>query len=88
MGADSLCIKDMAGMISPQRAYDIIKGVKDEGIKLPIDLHSHCTSGMTGMAYQRAVEAGADILDTAISLYQWWNSCSCDRIYCCCFTRY
>jgi len=67
MGADSLCIKDMAGMISPQRAYDIIKGVKDEGIKLPIDLHSHCTSGMTGMAYQRGVEAGADILDTAIS---------------------
>jgi pyruvate carboxylase subunit B len=67
MGADSLCIKDMAGMISPQRAYDIIKGIKDEGIKLPIDLHSHCTSGMTGMAYQRAVEAGADILDTAIS---------------------
>ncbi|MCJ7572125.1 MAG: pyruvate/oxaloacetate carboxyltransferase [Candidatus Thermoplasmatota archaeon] len=67
MGADSLCIKDMAGMISPQRAYDIIKGVKDEGVKLPIDLHSHCTSGMTGMAYQRGVEAGADILDTAIS---------------------
>ncbi len=67
MGADTLCIKDMAGMISPKRTYDIIKGVKDEGIKLPIDLHSHCTSGMTGMAYQRAVEAGADILDTAIS---------------------
>jgi pyruvate carboxylase subunit B len=67
MGADSLCIKDMAGMISPQRAYDIIKGVKDEGIKLPIDLHSHYTSGMTGMAYQRAIEAGADILDTAMS---------------------
>ncbi|MCX6665088.1 MAG: pyruvate carboxylase subunit B [Euryarchaeota archaeon] len=67
MGADSLCIKDMAGMISPKRAYDIIKGCKDEGIKLPMDLHSHCTSGMTGMAYQRAVEAGADILDTAMS---------------------
>ena len=67
MGADTLCIKDMAGMISPKRAYEIIKGVKDEGIKLPIDLHSHYTSGMTGMAYQRAVEAGADILDTAIS---------------------
>jgi len=67
MGADTLCIKDMAGMISPQRAYDIIKSVKDEGIKLPIDLHSHCTSGMTGMAYQRGIEAGADILDTAIS---------------------
>ena len=67
MGADSLCIKDMAGMISPQRAYDIIKGCKDAGIKLEIDLHSHCTSGMTGMAYQRAVEAGVDILDTDIS---------------------
>jgi pyruvate carboxylase subunit B len=67
LGADSLCIKDMAGMISPQRAYDIIKGVKDSGIKIPIDLHSHYTSGMTGMAYQSAVEAGVDVLDTAMS---------------------
>jgi pyruvate carboxylase subunit B len=67
MGADSLCIKDMAGMISPQRVYDIVRGVKDIGIKLPINLHSHCTSGMTGMAYQRAVEAEIDVLDTAIS---------------------
>jgi len=67
MGADSLCIKDMAGMISPQRAYDIIKGCKDAGIKLEMDLHTHCTSGMTGMAYQRAIEAGVDILDTAMS---------------------
>ncbi|MCX6670825.1 MAG: pyruvate carboxylase subunit B, partial [Euryarchaeota archaeon] len=67
MGADSVCIKDMAGMISPKRAYDIIKGAKEAGVNLPMDLHSHCTSGMTGMAYQRAVEAGADILDTSIS---------------------
>ena len=67
IGADSLCIKDMAGMISPKRAYDIVKGVKDAGIKLPLDLHSHCTSGMTGMAYQRAIEAGIDVLDTAMS---------------------
>jgi pyruvate carboxylase subunit B len=67
MGADSLCIKDMAGMITPQRAYDIVNGCKNAGIKLEIDLHSHCTSGMTGMAYQRAVEAGIDILDTAMS---------------------
>ena len=67
MGADSLCIKDMAGMISPKRAYDIVKGCKDAGIKLEINLHSHSTSGMTGMAYQRAIEAGIDILDTAIS---------------------
>jgi len=67
MGADSVCIKDMAGMISPKRAYDIIKGTKEAGVNLPMDLHSHCTSGMTGMAYQRAVEAGADILDTSMS---------------------
>ena len=67
IGADSLCIKDMAGMISPQRAYDIVRGVKDAGIKLPIVLHSHCTSGMTGLAYQRAADAGIDILDTAMS---------------------
>ena len=67
MGADSLCIKDMAGMISPKRAYDIIKGTKEVGVNLPMNLHSHYTSGMTGMAYQRAAEAGADILDTSLS---------------------
>lgn len=67
MGADSICIKDMAGMISPKRAYDIIKGTKDAGVDLPMNLHSHYTSGMTGMAYQRAAEAGADILDTSLS---------------------
>ncbi len=67
MGCDTLCIKDMAGMISPPRAYDIIKGCKDAGIKAPIDLHSHCTSGMTGMAYMWACDAGVDILDTAMS---------------------
>jgi pyruvate carboxylase subunit B len=67
MGCDSLCIKDMAGMISPQRAYDIIKGCKDAGIRIPIDLHTHSTSGMTGMAYMRAVEAGVDVIDTDMS---------------------
>ncbi len=67
MGCDSLCIKDMAGMISPVRAYDIIKGCKDSGIKVPINLHTHCTSGMTGMAYMRACQAEIDSLDTSIS---------------------
>ncbi len=67
MGCDSLCLKDMAGMISPPRAYDIINGCKDAGIKIPIDLHSHYTSGMTGMSYMKACEAGVDILDTSIS---------------------
>ena len=67
MGCDTLCIKDMAGMISPRRAFDIVKGCKEGGIKAPIDLHSHCTSGMTGMAYMWACDAGVDILDTAMS---------------------
>ncbi|MBN1390035.1 MAG: pyruvate/oxaloacetate carboxyltransferase [Candidatus Thermoplasmatota archaeon] len=66
-GSDSICIKDMAGMISPKRAYDIIKGYKDRGGKCPVELHSHSTSGMTGLAYQRAAEAGVDVVDTDIS---------------------
>ncbi len=67
LGCDSLCIKDMAGMITPTRAYEIISGCKKAGIKIPIDLHSHATSGMTGMAYMEAVEAGVNVLDTAMS---------------------
>ncbi len=67
MGSDSICIKDMAGMISPKRAYDIIKGYKDQGGKCPVDLHSHSTSGMTGLAYQRAADAGVDVVDTDMS---------------------
>ncbi len=67
MGCDSLCIKDMAGMISPTRAYDIIRGCKEAGIDIPIDLHSHKTSGMTGLAYMKACEAGVDVLDTSFS---------------------
>ena len=67
MGCDSLCIKDMAGMISPPRAYGIIKGCKDAGIDIPIDLHSHNTSGMTGMAYMKAIDAGVDVIDTSFS---------------------
>jgi len=67
LGCDSLCIKDMAGMITPTCAYDIISGCKKAGIKIPIDLHSHTTSGMTGMSYMAAIEAGVNILDTAMS---------------------
>jgi pyruvate carboxylase subunit B len=67
LGCQSVCIKDMAGMISPKRAYDIVSGYKEAGGKAPIDLHSHCTSGMTGMAFWAACDAGIDILDTAIS---------------------
>jgi len=67
MGCDSLCIKDMAGMISPSRAYTIIRSCKEEGIRVPIDLHSHATSGMTELSYMKACEAGVDVLDCAMS---------------------
>jgi len=66
-GCQSVCIKDMAGMISPHFADGIIRGYKDAGGKAPIDLHSHYTSGMTGLSYWAACEAGVDILDTAMS---------------------
>ncbi|QSZ26400.1 oxaloacetate decarboxylase subunit alpha [Aceticella autotrophica] len=66
MGADSICIKDMAGILTPYNAYNLIKSLKQE-INIPIQLHSHYTSGMAGMAYLKAIEAGVDIIDTAIS---------------------
>lgn len=67
LGCHSLCIKDMAGIIAPYVVYDIVKGMRDAGITLPIQVHCHYTSGMGAMAYVKAVEAGADIIDCAIS---------------------
>ncbi|NLN49934.1 MAG: oxaloacetate decarboxylase subunit alpha [Clostridiales bacterium] len=66
MGADSLCIKDMSGIITPYMAYNLVKEVK-KNIAIPVQLHSHYTSGMASMAYLKAIEAGVDIVDTAIS---------------------
>lgn len=66
MGADSICIKDMAGLLVPKDAYELVKSLK-ETVKLPIEIHSHYTSGVASMAYLKAVEAGADIIDTAMS---------------------
>ena len=66
MGADSLCIKDMAGVLLPEDAYVLISELK-KGTKLPIELHSHCTGGICQLTYQRAIEAGVDIIDTALS---------------------
>ncbi|KUO49012.1 MAG: oxaloacetate decarboxylase [Desulfitibacter sp. BRH_c19] len=66
MGADSLCIKDMAGLISPAGAYELVKRLKKE-VGIPIQLHCHYTSGMASMAYLKAVEAGVDVIDCAIS---------------------
>ncbi|MHA1862389.1 MAG: pyruvate carboxylase subunit B [Candidatus Thorarchaeota archaeon] len=66
LGADSICIKDMAGLITPQAAFDLVTQLKDV-IRIPIQLHSHYTSGMAAMAYLKAAEAGVDIVDCAIS---------------------
>lgn len=63
-GADSICIKDMAGLITPYDAYNLVKSLKEK-VGLPVQLHCHYTSGMASMAYLKAVEAGVDILDTA-----------------------
>ncbi|MBK7385516.1 MAG: sodium-extruding oxaloacetate decarboxylase subunit alpha [Methanothrix sp.] len=66
LGCDSICIKDMAGLISPKNAYDLIRAIKKE-VSLPINLHTHCTSGMAQMSYFHGCQAGADILDVAMS---------------------
>jgi len=66
MGADSLCIKDMAGILLPYTAYDLVKRIK-ETVNLPVELHTHYTAGTGSMAYLKAIEAGADIVDTALS---------------------
>ena len=66
MGIDSLCIKDMTGLIAPYDIYELIKALK-ETIRVPIQLHTHFTSGMADMTYLKAIEAGVDILDTALA---------------------
>ncbi len=66
LGADSLCIKDMAGLLLPQPAYDLVKAIKEQ-VDLPIEVHSHYTSGVASMTYLKAIEAGADIVDTDMS---------------------
>ncbi|MDI6687134.1 MAG: pyruvate carboxylase subunit B [Desulfobacterales bacterium] len=66
MGADSVCIKDMAGMIAPYDAYSIVKELK-AAVSVPVHLHSHFTSGMADMAHLKAIEAGVDIVDTCLS---------------------
>ena len=66
MGANSICIKDMAGLLTPYCAYDLVKAIK-ETVKVPIELHTHYTSGIASMTYLKAIEAGVDIVDTALS---------------------
>ena len=66
LGADSICIKDMAWLLLPKPAYDLVKAIKEE-VNVPIEVHSHYTSGVASMTYLKAIEAGADIIDTDMS---------------------
>jgi len=66
MGASSICIKDMAGIMGPKEAYDLVKALK-ETVKVPVDLHTHSTTGLAPLTLLKAVEAGCDIIDTSIS---------------------
>nr|WP_319493285.1 pyruvate carboxylase subunit B [uncultured Desulfobacter sp.] len=73
MGADSICIKDVAGLMAPYDAFELVKALKAE-VKPPIHLHSHFTSGMSPMTHLKAVEAGVDIIDTCMTPYAYRTS--------------
>ena len=66
MGVSTICIKDMAGILSPKAAYDLVSAIKD-AVDLPVVVHTHSTTGLAFMTYLKAIEAGADVIDTAIS---------------------
>ena len=68
LGADSICIKDMAGVLTPQTGYELVSRIKD-AVDLPLEVHTHTTSGIAEMTYLKVAEAGADIIDTAISSF-------------------
>lgn len=73
MGADSVCVKDMAGLVAPYDAYELVKALK-AAVKVPIHLHTHFTSGMGDLALFKAIEAGVDIIDTCVGPYAYRTS--------------
>jgi oxaloacetate decarboxylase alpha subunit len=73
MGASSLCIKDMAGVMSPFESFELVKTIKANS-KLPLHVHTHSTTGLAFMTYLKAVEAGADVIDTALSCFSGGTS--------------
>ena len=81
MGADSICIKDMAGLLVPYEAEALVKALK-ASTKLPIQLHTHNTSGVASMTYMKAVEAGCDIIDTAMSPFALGTSQPATEVMC------
>lgn len=73
MGCQSICIKDMAGLMTPKNAYDLVKAIKNR-FDIPVQVHAHFTTGLADMAYYAAIEAGADVVDTAISSLAYGTS--------------
>ena len=73
MGADSICIKDMSGLLTPYYSEELVRAIKSN-TKLPLELHTHATSGLASMTYLKGIEAGADIIDTAISTFSMGTS--------------
>ena len=73
MGVNTICIKDMAGLLTPKNAYDLVSAIKD-AVDLPVVMHTHCTTGLAFMTYLKGVEAGADVIDTAISPFSGGTS--------------
>lgn len=73
MGADSICIKDMSGILTPQNASQLISNLK-KTVDIPLELHTHCTSGIADLTYAKAIEAGIDIIDTAVSAFSGGTS--------------
>ena len=73
MGVSTICIKDMAGIMSPKAAYDLVSAIKD-AVDLPVVIHTHCTTGLAFMTDLKAIEAGADVIDTAISPFSGGTS--------------
>ena len=80
MGADSICIKDMAGLLTPTAAKELVSGIK-KATGLPIQVHSHYTCGLAGLAYYAAIEAGADVIDCAISPFSQGTSQPCTETF-------
>ena len=70
MGAHSICIKDIGRLLTPYSTYELVKSLK-ETVSIPVDIHSHYTSGLASMSILKGIEAGADIIDTAISRCRW-----------------
>ena len=80
LGADSICIKDMAGLLTPTAAKELVHGIK-RATALPIQVHSHYTCGLAGLAYYAAIEAGADVIDCALSPFSMGTSQPCTETF-------